>query len=610
MVMLRSRESAGFRLSGLALFSAVLIGAACPAAAPDGGKPSPEGAAAPAVAGEDPAVGLVRRLYEDGSWTSRLSSFYVRSETVDEKAPGGGAAAPGAEVAKGSARKSISEFGFDRDRLRSEWRSEGSTSMTLWDGKEGIQYYRTKDHESYELCRDTGYWGWHDLWGYHQWADIGGYSFWWHPRDARAYLAANTLLPEDFAYAGREVFAGAECHAVESRGGFMKLLIGATDGRLRGIVHYVPGGGVDYVRVVRAIGKGKVKAAADWGPWLATLDPAERRRAEKKYFDVVARKYHEYAFDDYRQVGPGRWVPWKVTMSVYDVNGGRSSPPKETSTTTILEVKADEPVRDNFFRFEMKDGVQVSDYRFDLPEEDPISYAYKAGRTEAEFRALHEAARKDLEKRRKAYAGLTAGVASRLGRKPPELPQGSWLNSKPLAWKDLTGKVVVLEFWAHDCGPCRGDFEVFGKDFKAFADAGVTIIGVHTATKSPEDVEKVIEALKPSIPICIDAPGPEGKAFGAMTAWFGIDGTGQKRYPYLGGHGVIRIPYAVVVGKSGRVAAHGYLWEMLVRARELAAAPGGREEPAPADDEKTAGDGPTPAPQPPAAEAGANRSKR
>ena len=111
--MRRSPGSAGRRNLDLAFLSTVLLAASCPAAVAEG----------------DLAADLVRRVYEDGSWTARLSSFYVRSETVE--------AAPGTDAAKGSARKSVNEFGFDGKRVRSEWRSDGSISMTLWDGKEG-----------------------------------------------------------------------------------------------------------------------------------------------------------------------------------------------------------------------------------------------------------------------------------------------------------------------------------------------------------------------------------------------------------------------------------------------------------------------------------------
>jgi peroxiredoxin len=292
-----------------------------------------------------------------------------------------------------------------------------------------------------------------------------------------------------------------------------------------------------------------------------------------------------------------------VRQDICDVHGKRSPAAKTTSETTILELKVDEPLRDDLFQLEMKDGVQVADFRFDLPEAQPLRYTYKRGRTEAELQALHEAERKDLAKLRKGFEGLTAGVAARVGQRPPSFPETTWFNSKPLAWKDLEGKVVVLEFWADDCGASLGDFDVFGKDFKTFTAAGVTIIGVHTATTDPKGVEKAVESHKISIPVCIDAPGPEGKGFGAMTGWFGIDGVGGKRYPFLGGNGVIRLPYAVIVGKDGRVAAHGYLWEMLTKARELAAAAGGGEAPPASVEGKEANGLPVPVGEPPAAPA-------
>jgi hypothetical protein len=35
------------------------------------------------------------------------------------------------------------------------------------------------------------------------------------------------------------------------------------------------------------------------------------------------------------------------------------------------------------------------------------------------------------------------------GREPPKLRATEWLNTKPLAWSKLKGKVVVLDFWAY-----------------------------------------------------------------------------------------------------------------------------------------------------------------
>ena len=571
----------------------------------------PGAAAVRAAAPEgDPVADLVRQVYKDGSWTAESSSFFLRSEYIQTVDPREGEAdlpepeprrpakapskakppeesttgAPAATAApddvtpasKGSTTRSIFEIGFDRKRLWSGLRSEdgsGTTEVHLWDGKEGKEYLRTASYEACELSNDTGQWGFIDFWGIHQWANIGAYSFWWRPWDVQGFLSANGLLPEDFKSVGREVFAGTECLVVESKAGFTRLYIGAADRRLRGKTYYVTRDGVDHMKLIRAIAGEKIESIPQWKSWLKTLDPMERRRAEKRlvesYPDADRRKYFEYTFDDYRQLAPGRWVPWKVREDIYDVHSKRSRV-SSIVKSAILELKVDRPLPDDLFKLDQKPGVNVADFRFDLPEAQPLRYTFEPGRTEADVQALHEAERKSLEKLRKGFVGLTAGVAARVGQRPCEFPESTWFNSKPLAWKDLLGKVVVLEFWATDCGASLGDFQVFGKDFKTFTDAGVTIIGVHTATKNPKDVEKAIESRKISIPICIDAPGPEGKPVGSMTSWFGIDGAGGKMFPFLGGNGVIRIPYTVIVGKDGRVAGHGYLWDMLNKAREMA----------------------------------------
>jgi hypothetical protein len=35
------------------------------------------------------------------------------------------------------------------------------------------------------------------------------------------------------------------------------------------------------------------------------------------------------------------------------------------------------------------------------------------------------------------------------GKAPPPLVSTAWLNSKPLKWSDLKGKVVLLDYWAY-----------------------------------------------------------------------------------------------------------------------------------------------------------------
>jgi hypothetical protein len=59
--------------------------------------------------------------------------------------------------------------------------------------------------------------------------------------------------------------------------------------------------------------------------------------------------------------------------------------------------------------------------------------------------------------RERGGAGDRASASDRAkdaaeGKAPPELKSEKWLNTpgdKPLAWKDLRGKVVLVDLWAY-----------------------------------------------------------------------------------------------------------------------------------------------------------------
>jgi cytochrome c biogenesis protein CcmG, thiol:disulfide interchange protein DsbE len=91
------------------------------------------------------------------------------------------------------------------------------------------------------------------------------------------------------------------------------------------------------------------------------------------------------------------------------------------------------------------------------------------------------------------------------------------------------GKVVLYDFWASWCGPCRMAFPAYDKLYKKYKKRGLIVVGVGT-DKAPADSAKFLKGLNPSFPVILD-----------HTQRF-VSHVGPKA-----------MPTAYLVGKDGRV---------------------------------------------------------
>ncbi len=71
----------------------------------------------------------------------------------------------------------------------------------------------------------------------------------------------------------------------------------------------------------------------------------------------------------------------------------------------------------------------------------------------------------------------TLNLIDMIGKPAPELFAETWLNSRPVKLSSLKGKVVVVDFWAPWCSPCRAVITTLVDEYKNKKDKGLIVLG-------------------------------------------------------------------------------------------------------------------------------------
>ena len=108
-------------------------------------------------------------------------------------------------------------------------------------------------------------------------------------------------------------------------------------------------------------------------------------------------------------------------------------------------------------------------------------------------------------------------------------------QGKNIRLAELRGNVVMVNFWASWCGPCRQEMPLLEELYQRYERAGFTILGVN-AEPDPADAAKILKDIPVSFPVLYDTESQVSQLYKveAMPSTILIDRSGQMRYLHLG----------------------------------------------------------------------------
>ncbi len=113
---------------------------------------------------------------------------------------------------------------------------------------------------------------------------------------------------------------------------------------------------------------------------------------------------------------------------------------------------------------------------------------------------------------------------------------GSLLDGSELDWASYRGKVVLVDFSATWCPPCRAEVPNVLKMYEAYHDKGFEVLGI-SLDKSPEKAEAYIEQMNIPWPTMFSKNPAERFWSHPMAVYYGVSG----------------IPLAILVDREGKV---------------------------------------------------------
>jgi peroxiredoxin len=131
---------------------------------------------------------------------------------------------------------------------------------------------------------------------------------------------------------------------------------------------------------------------------------------------------------------------------------------------------------------------------------------------------------------------LFAGQALAVGlqEEAPDFTLKS-LDGGNLRLEEYRGQVVLINFWASWCGPCRQEMPLLDRLHHRYEDTGFAVLGINVEGDS-DSAQEIVDKTKVTFPILIDDGQKVSELYSleAMPSTVVVDRDGVIRYIHLG----------------------------------------------------------------------------
>lgn len=109
------------------------------------------------------------------------------------------------------------------------------------------------------------------------------------------------------------------------------------------------------------------------------------------------------------------------------------------------------------------------------------------------------------------------------------------VDGENLKLSEHRGEVVLINFWASWCGPCRQEMPILSELHDKYKSLGFTVLGVNVE-EDPGKAMKLLEEQPVSFPVLLDSNSVVSKQYDvvAMPSTVIVDRNGNMRYLHKG----------------------------------------------------------------------------